>query len=60
MLIRSVGGLPRSSGSIFFFRALGGLGQNLKSVGARGNFQTLVPELLALPEVTTSQPTTSA
>ncbi|HLT30794.1 MAG TPA: AarF/ABC1/UbiB kinase family protein [Myxococcaceae bacterium] len=45
--------------SIFFFRALGGLGQNLKSVGASGNFQSIVPELLALPELSPSSSRTS-
>lgn len=34
--------------SIFFFRAISGLGQNLKSIGARGDFRSIVRELLTL------------
>src|SRR5690606_37492422 len=45
--------------SIFFFRALGGLGQNLKPVGASGSFQSMVRELLALPELSPSSSRTS-
>ena len=34
--------------SIFFYRAVTGLGQNLKSIGARGDFRSILRELLTL------------
>lgn len=34
--------------SVFFFRAVSGLGQNLKSIRARGDFRSIVRELLTL------------
>jgi len=34
--------------SVFFFRAVSGLGQNLKAIGAHGNFREIIRELLTL------------